>query len=140
MHWLRADSWTFRLWAALLGAVAAGGLLGIGLQLATSAAKDDQIILMLSCLGGAFGGYLMSGLIGRPGWLGAALTPLGCWLAGGLGGAFAGTVMAPVIGTVFGAALGAGLPGTSALVFAAWVLTCVALHFIIGFLRPIKDS
>lgn len=135
MVWLRGDSWTFRFWAALLGALCAAILLGVGLGLFHSQAGDDQIILALSVLGGAFGGYLMSGWIGRPGALGVALSLIGCWLAGGLGGAFAGSVFAPVLGTLFGAMLGASMPFGGLINAALWLVCCAVLHWVLGALR-----
>ncbi|MEM9580559.1 MAG: hypothetical protein AAF891_07710, partial [Pseudomonadota bacterium] len=136
MDWLRAETWVFRLLPALLGAAT-----GMGLASYINGAPvwvlsgHDVVILTLVGLGGAFGGYLMSGWIGRPGLFGAGLTAFGCWLAGGLGGALAGTIFDLFTGTFFGAMAGILLPFIALPVFAAWVLSCVALHVVLAFAR-----
>ena len=134
--WLRADSWRFRLWAAAFGTgIATGAILWLEGSWPDEMAPDDLFVLAITALGGAFGGYLMSGWFGRPGPPGAALTLLGAWLAGGLGGAFTGSVILPGFGTIMGALVGVSVPFQGAFGLMVWLLCCGALHYAIRVLR-----
>ena len=136
MDWLRADSWLFRLWAALFGAVTASAII-LALENAPheNVTSKDLLFLALSSLGAALAGFLMSGWFGREGLLGTLLTLLAAWISGGLAGVFVGTVFALLKGMLLGAALGATAPFISLSTGALWIICCTLLHVAIWALR-----